>query len=129
MNYHEIGERIRKIRTDELNKTREEFAEELGISTNTASRLENANNEVRNVEIFLKISEMSGYTMEELLLGNNKTVKRGKIKKRINYLLNILSEDELDYVFNLINNFVKFNHKKQLVTLKDIKNKIKNKRD
>lgn len=126
MNYQEIGERIRKIRKDELNKSREEFAEELGISTNTASRLENANNVVRNVEVFLKISEISGYTMEELLLGKNESTEKVKMRKRINYLLNVLSEDELEYIFITINDFIKFKHKEQVVTLKDIKNRIKN---
>lgn len=127
MNYQEIGERIRKIRKDELNKSREEFAEELGISTNTASRLENANNVVRNVEVFLKISEISGYTMEELLIGQNETLAKEKIKKRINYLLNVLEDDDLDYIFTIINDFIKYKHKEQIVTLKDIKNKVKNK--
>ena len=127
MNYQEIGERIRKIRKDELNKSREEFAEELGISTNTASRLENANNVVRNVEVFLKISEISGYTMEELLIGQNETLAKEKIKKRINYLLNVLEDDDLDYIFTIINDFIKYKHKEQIVTLKDIKNKSKNK--
>lgn len=125
MNYQEIGERIRKIRKDELNKSREEFAEELSISTNTASRLENANNVVRNVEVFLKISEISGYTMEELLLGQNITTEKEKIRKRINYLLNVLTEDDLEYIFTIINDFIKYKHKEDVVTLKDIKDKIK----
>ncbi len=125
MNYQEIGERIRKIRKEELNKSREEFAEELSISTNTASRLENANNVVRNVEVFLKISEISGYTMEELLLGQNITTEKEKIRKRINYLLNVLTEDDLEYIFTIINDFIKYKHKEDVVTLKDIKDKIK----
>jgi len=125
MNYQEIGERIRKIRKEELNKSREEFAEELSISTNTASRLENANNVVRNVEVFLKISEISGYTMEELLLGQNETTEKEKVRKRINYLLNVLTEDDLEYIFTIINDFIKYKHKEDVVTLKDIKDKIK----
>lgn len=125
MNYQEIGERIRKIRKEELNKSREEFAEELSISTNTASRLENANNVVRNVEVFLKISEISGYTMEELLLGQNITTEKEKTRKRINYLLNVLTEDDLEYIFTMINDFIKYKHKEDVVTLKDIKDKIK----
>jgi len=125
MNYQEIGERIRKIRKEELNKSREEFAEELSISTNTASRLENANNVVRNVEVFLKISEISGYTMEELLLGQNITTEKEKTRKRINYLLNVLTEDDLEYIFTIINDFIKYKHKEDVVTLKDIKDKIK----
>lgn len=125
MNYQEIGERIRKIRKEELNKSREEFAEELSISTNTASRLENANNVVRNVEVFLKISEISGYTMEELLLGQNITTEKEKTRKRINYLLNVLTEDDLEYIFTMINDFIKYKHKEDVITLKDIKDKVK----
>ena len=38
MNYNKIGEKIRSIRENELKQTREEFAEEIGISIHTAAR-------------------------------------------------------------------------------------------
>lgn len=67
MDYDKIGENIRQIREKELKETREEFAKGIGISIHTATRLENATRKVTNVEIFLKISEITGYTIEELL--------------------------------------------------------------
>lgn len=130
MNYAQIGKRIRKIRETELNKTMEEFAEALDISIHTVSRLENANsNNIRNVEIYLKICELTGYTMEELLLDKQNDKTKEKIKKRINYLLNVISEDELEYIYISINQFVKFNNRNQITTLKDIKKKINNKKE
>ena len=41
MDYDKIGEKIRQIREKELKQTREEFAEEIGVSIHTATRLEN----------------------------------------------------------------------------------------
>ena len=76
MNYNKIGEKIRSIRENELKQTREEFAEEIGISIHTAARLENATSKVNNMEVFLKISEVSGYTLEELLLDNTTTKEK-----------------------------------------------------
>ena len=40
MDYLLTGEYIRKIRESELKKSKEEFAEELGISLHTLNRLE-----------------------------------------------------------------------------------------
>ena len=63
--------------------------------------------------------------MEELLLGQNITTEKEKTRKRINYLLNVLTEDDLEYIFTIINDFIKYKHKEDVVTLKDIKDKIK----
>ena len=62
MNRNIIGERVRKIRKKELRQTIEEFAEEVGVSKDTITRLENATGNVNNIEIFLRISEVSGHT-------------------------------------------------------------------
>lgn len=125
MDYNKIGENIRQIREKELKKTREEFAEEIGISIHTATRLENATRKVTNVEIFLKISEITGYTIEELLLQKDDSKNREKIRRKIDYLLNVLSDDELEYVYKYIQEFTRFIHKDQVNTLKNIKEKNK----
>lgn len=125
MDYEQIGNKIRMIRETEFKKNREEFAEELGISIDTVTRLETAKSEVRNVEIFIKVSELTGYTLEELLLDKNINNKTEKVIRKINYVLNILSDEELEYVYNNINQFVKFVHRNELKTLKDIKKEIK----
>ena len=76
MNYKEVGERIRKIRETELNMTREKFAEEIGISLNTLVRLENASGNVTNIEFFIRIAEITGYTLDELTQeGKQKEIK------------------------------------------------------
>lgn len=124
MNYNKIGEKVRNIREKELKKTREEFAEEIGISIHTAARLENATSKVNNIEVFLKISEISGYTLDELLLDSKETKDKEKIIRRINYILSILSKDELEYICGSINQFVRFNHRNKVKTLKDIKKEI-----
>lgn len=125
MNYEEVGERIRNIRETDLKITREEFAEEIGVSVDTASRLENANKKIKNVETYLKIAELTGLTMEELLLGKEDTSSKQRLKKRINYLLNVIPENELEYIYLNISQFVKILHKDEINTLKDIKKKYK----
>lgn len=125
MNYNKIGEKVRNIREKELKKTREEFAEEIGISIHTAARLENATSKVNNIEVFLRISEISGYTLDELLLDSRETKDKEKIIRRINYILSILSKDELEYICGSINQFVRFNHRHKVKTLKDIKQESK----
>lgn len=125
MDYNKIGENIRQIREKELKKTREKFAEEIGISVHTATRLENVTRKVTNVEIFLKISEITGYTIEELLLQKDDSKNREKIRRKIDYLLNVLSDDELEYVYKYIQEFTRFIHKDQVNTLKNIKEKNK----
>lgn len=125
MDYEQIGNNIRIIRETKLNKTREEFAEELGVSVDTINRLETAKAEVRNIELFIKISKLTGYTLEELLFNKNTSKNNEKNIRKINYILNVLSDEELDYVYNNINQFVKFVHRNELKTLKDIKKEIK----
>ncbi len=127
MNYNKVGERIRKIRETELKQTREEFAEEIGISPNTLARLENASGKVTNIEFFMKISEITGYTLDELTQDNNYTKLKEKTIKKINYLLNILSVEELEYIYTNTKQFIQFCHKNEVKTLKEIKDQYKNK--
>lgn len=112
MNYQEIGANIRKIRENELRKTREEFAEEIGISPITIARLENGTSKVKNIETYKNISNVSGHTIEELLLESTNINEKQKNINKINHLLNNLSIEELDYIYEDINKFIKFIHKK-----------------
>ena len=123
MNYTKIGERIRKIREKELKKTQEEFAEEIGISY----RLETATRQVSNIEFFLKISEITGYSLEELTQDYETNKSKDKNIKKINYLLNVCSTDELDYLHACIRNFLQFHHRDNIEqkTLKEIKDHLK----
>lgn len=121
MNHNKIGERVRKIRKKILKQSMEEFAEELNVSKDTISRLENATSKVTNIEVFLKISEISGYTLDELLFDNKETPEKARIIRRINYILNILSKDELEYIYGSLNLFTRFEHRNQVKTLQEIK--------
>ncbi len=126
MDYDKIGEKIRQIREKELKQTREEFAEEIGVSIHTATRLENATSKVTNIETFLKISQITGYTIEELLLQENDTKNTKRTRRKIDYILNVVSEEELEYIFVNISQFIKFTHRNEIKTLKDIKQESKN---
>jgi len=126
MNYEKVGERIRIARETNLKITREEFAEEIGISVDTAYRLESGTNKkVKNVETFIKVSEVTGLTLEEILLGKNESSIRNRNIKKINYLLNVLSDSELDYIYFNISQFIKILHKDDVNTLKNIKDRSK----
>lgn len=123
MDYEQVGERIRTAREKKLRLTREEFAEEIGISIDTAYRLENANKKIKNVETYIKISEVTGLTLEELLLGKEDSSTKNKNIRKINYFLNVLEDDELDYIFIVIKEFIRYKHKDEIVMLKEIKKK------
>ncbi len=126
MNYDKIGTKIRNIRETELKQSREEFAEEIGVSTITVARLENSTSKVNNIETYLRISEISGYTIDEIVLDKNDTKSRERLRRRIEYFLNVMSDEELEYTLGNIHRFLTFTHRNQVNTLKDIKNKMKN---
>ena len=128
MDYSEIGKRIREIRENELKLTREEFAEKLGLSNSTLARLENPSNEqkVTNVETYFRIAQITGYSVEELMVGIYSNSSKNREIKRINYLLNVLSKQELEYIFKSTQEFVKYIHKEDIRTLKEIKKDLKN---
>lgn len=125
MNYDNASAKIKKIREVELKQTQEEFAEEIGVSITTVQRLESPFDKVTNVETYLKIFEISGYTVEEILLDIDNSKGKEKEIAKINYLLNVLSKEELEYIYGSIRHFVTFNHRNQVNTLKNIKDKLK----
>ena len=84
MNYDKVGIKIRKIREDELHKTREEFAEEINFSVDTIARMENGKSAVKNIEAYINVAYLSGYSLDELLLDENHTGENEKIIKENN---------------------------------------------
>lgn len=80
-----------------MRQTIEEFAEEIGVSKDTISRLENATASVNNIEIFIRISEVSGHTLDELLLDNKETSDKDKV------ILLYLFKKCFYYIFHLYN--------------------------
>lgn len=60
---------IKAIRK-ELNLTQKEFANKLGISRSNLSDIENGRNKCHNTDIILKISKISGKSIDEILYNN-----------------------------------------------------------
>ncbi|WP_270545615.1 helix-turn-helix domain-containing protein [Clostridium butyricum] len=65
-----MGTNIRNIRK-ELNLTQKEFAEKLGISRSNLSDIENGRNKGHNTDIILKVSKISGRSVNEILNSAN----------------------------------------------------------
>ena len=74
MDHNKIGEKVRKIRKKQLKQTIEEFAEEIGVSTDTISRLENATAKVNNIEVFIRISEVFRMILFNIFMCSNLVV-------------------------------------------------------
>lgn len=114
MNYNKIGEKIRNIRENELKQTREEFAEEIGVSIHTAARLENAERKVTNIEIFEKISKMSGHSLDQIIKTSNNTTKNKEILiSKIQNSLYDFNEKELFELSNIIESCKKLSKRKK----------------
>ena len=129
MDFEQAGQLIKNIREKELKITQEQFAEKMDTSPTTVYRLETANKKVTNVEIFMKFYQLTGYTVEEILLGKITSSNRSRWRKRLDFKLDTLSEDEFEYIYNVIDNLIRLLHKDKVRTLKDIKNDIKNKKE
>lgn len=61
-----IAENIRRLRTQELHETQEEFAEHIEASTDTVSNIERAKF-IPKVETLVKIASYTGKSIDELL--------------------------------------------------------------
>lgn len=114
MNYKILGNKIKEIREKELKQTQKEFADSIGISKNTVSRIENATVNVNNIEVYLKICEITGYTMEELISEDKDNTHSKRLKRRINYILKDLEDEELEAIYFSLNKFFNIFHKDQL---------------
>ena len=128
MDYTKVGETVRKIR-EESKKSQEQFAEEVGMSQNTLYRMETATSKVTNIEFFIRISEITGYTLEEIIQGEINSKSKEKIIKKINYLLNVSSVEELEYIFANTRQFLQFSHRNEIEqkSLKEIKDQLRSK--
>lgn len=114
MDYLLTVEYIRKIRESELKKSKEEFAEELGISLHTLNRLENAERKVTNIEIFEKISKMSGHSLDQIIKTSNNTTKNKEILiSKIQNSLYDFNEKELFELSNIIESCKKLSKRKK----------------
>ncbi len=120
MDYVGIGKRIQYIRKTVLKLKREEFAELLNTNFTSIGRLERGEIKSLDLELIDRISKESGYSIDEITNGFLETNKNSFIK-RINYLLNGLTDKELEYHFNNIHNLSQLFYTGNIRTLKDIK--------
>ena len=111
MDYNKIGEKIRFIRTHELKLIREKFAEEVGVSNLTLARLENGNRKIKNIEIYERIANVTGYSINELLDTSSSLITK-PIKDKLNCLLDNLTDDELQYVYDFVRNFIHYTNQR-----------------
>lgn len=109
MNQSKIGERIREIRENIFKLSREKLAENLGVNIYSLDRLERGEFKVLNIDIIIKISNLSGIPIDEIINGSINN-KNQNLIRRIDFMLNDLSEKELNYIFENINNYVSFIH-------------------
>lgn len=124
MDFTKIGNRIRNIRKNDLHMSREEFADLLNINPYAIARIERGERKTMDIEILQKIATQTGYPIDEIVNGDLINKRKNTIR-RINYLLNILTEDELDYQFEAIYQFARLMHSSNDIRdLKTIKKDI-----
>ena len=89
--------------------------------------MENASGNVTNIEFFIRIAEITGYTLDELIQEGNIDNEKAREKaiNKINYLLNVVSLEELEYIYANSRQFIQFCHKNEIKTFKDIKDELK----
>lgn len=97
LNNIDIGERIRGIRK-ELNLSREKFSEMIDISDVFLGQIERGERSL-SVKTLSKIVEFTASSTDYILFGNK---DNNTTCNKINKLLNKCSDNELNYIYNII---------------------------
>lgn len=101
----DVGQRL-KMRRNELNLKQEYVAEELGITRQTISNWENGRS-YPDIERIIRLSEIYGLSLDELLKGDQEMVKHLQENMVVNHFLKIfigmLFVNVLLMVFLLVN--------------------------
>ena len=97
LNNIEIGERIRGIRK-ELNMSREKFSEMIDISDVFLGQIERGERSL-SIKTLYKIVEFSGSSTDYILFGDKND---NIVYNKINKILNRCSDNELNYIYNII---------------------------
>ena len=95
-----IGTRIRKIRDEKYNESRQAFAERCGLSENHLGKLERGALLI-SIKALNKICSATGTTADYILYGNSET-NNLKIRKSIHNFLDRCNKRQLKIVFNLV---------------------------
>ena len=120
-----IAERVKEIREKQLNMSQEQLAEVLDYSLATVKRAESPSYGVVDTKFYVLLAELSGTSLDELLLGRKEPIGKKKQVKKINYLLEHVTDDELDYIYITIDNFMRFSHKDDYRVIKAFKKYMK----
>ncbi|MBO0452464.1 helix-turn-helix domain-containing protein [Candidatus Enterococcus murrayae] len=83
----DVGQRL-KERRNELNLTQDYVAEELGITRQTMSNWENGRS-YPDIERIIRLSEIYGLSLDELLKGDQEMVKHLQENTVVNHFLKI----------------------------------------
>lgn len=83
----DVGQRL-KMRRNELNLKQEYVAEELGITRQTISNWENGRS-YPDIERIIRLSEIYGLSLDELLKGDQEMVKHLQENMVVNHFLKI----------------------------------------
>ena len=107
MNLQNLGG---KIRSERISRgiTQEQLAEQIGISTNFMSLIENGRN--MSVEVLVKISIALSVSVD-YLLNETINVHTNKITEQITQNVSTLSDDEKLYFLNMIKQYKAINKK------------------
>lgn len=125
MDYKKISEKVRVIREQQFNVSQEKFSEVLNTSPASVKRAERPSGRVSNVEFYVSLSLLSGISLDELLLDKKEVPEKNRLIKKINYMLNHVTNDELEYLYIMIDNYMKFHHKDEYRVLKSFKKYMK----
>ena len=120
-----IAERVKEIREAQLNMSQERLAEVLEYSPATVKRAESPTYGLVDTKFYVLLAELAGMSLDELLLGRKEPVVKKKQVKKINYLLEHVTDDELDYIYVAIDNFIRFIHKDEYSVIKAFKKYMK----
>lgn len=93
-----IGARIRKIRDEKYNETRQVFAERCGISENHLGKLERGALLI-SINALNKICSATGTTADYILYGNSET-RQLKMRTSIDNFLDRCTKKQLKVFFN-----------------------------
>lgn len=96
----EIGNRIRKVREEIYQETRQNFAERCGISENHLGKIERGEL-LASINVLDKIASNTGTRVDYLLYGKCEN-EHLKIRKAIDNFLNRSNKEELKMYFKFI---------------------------
>lgn len=101
-----IGERIRSIR-EEMSLSREKFSEIIDISEVFLGQIERGESSL-SLKTLASIISYTGASSDYILFGDD---NKNSTKKKIDKILNLSSEETIEFIYSIINDVYKYNKK------------------